>query len=90
MSQWGEKAADLQRSTIFAELHQDNEFSESQVRRSIVHTRQDMILLVSHLSSVNEQLYSIARCLASIRFILILIAVLLIISGYRAMGGYLP
>lgn len=75
MSKHDEAAAELQRGVKYDEL--DNldkgldDYSETQVRQAIVHTRQDMVLLVSHLSSLNKQAGSIRRLLWIITGLLI-------------------
>lgn len=43
--------------------HGCDDYSEEQMRQSIVHTRSDMVLLVSHLSSLNQQVATMRRLL---------------------------
>jgi hypothetical protein len=47
---WDQKAALLQQSVRADEREMDGDFSDSDLKRSLVHARQDIILLVSHLS----------------------------------------
>jgi hypothetical protein len=61
MSQYIEKARTLQRAVIKDEAEFGAEYGEDEVRRSVVHARQDMVLVVSHLSSINDQLTWIRR-----------------------------
>ena len=63
MAWWDTKAGREQRAVIEAEAEfgrlmgdPDPTYGTHGVERSIVHTRQDMILLVSHLSSLSSQL----------------------------------
>jgi hypothetical protein len=62
-----QRAGALQRAVMRDEA--DNiekgldDYSESQVRQAIVHTRQDMVLIASHLSSANRQLATMRRLL---------------------------
>ena len=58
MAWWDERAAMLQASVRSQEIENSdvNFFDDDDVRRSIVFTRQDVILLVSHLSTLNRQL----------------------------------
>ncbi len=51
------------------------DYEEDHVPRSIVHTREDIILLVSHLSSENQQLRTMSRFCFCILLVLIVIAV---------------
>jgi len=67
------QAAQLQEMTRRSESAKAEDFDEASVRRAVVYTREDMVLLVSHLSSVNKQLSFLKTML-----VLILIA---IVSG---------
>ena len=49
-------------------------YEEDHVPRSIVHTMEDIILLVSHLSSENQQLRTMSRFCFCILLVLIVIA----------------
>ena len=53
---YDEKAAQLQAMTRESESAKEEDFTEAQIHRAIVSSREDIILLVSYLSSVNEQL----------------------------------
>ena len=76
---WDDAAADLRdrvRKVDEEEVYKID-YSEEEVRRAIVHTRQDVVMLVSHLSSISKQLRTISRfCFWSL---LVLIFILLII-----------
>ena len=64
---WDDAAADL-RDRV-------RKVNEEEVRRAIVHTRQDVVMLVSHLGSISKQLRTISRfCFCSL---LVLIFILL-------------
>lgn len=56
MSWWMRQAGELQISGQISEGNKTDEYSEEEVNRAIVYTRQDIILVVSLLSSVNKQL----------------------------------
>jgi len=58
---WSEHARDLQYATRMDEDDKNCDYGEDHVRRSVVHTREDMILLVSYLIFANKQLRSILR-----------------------------
>ena len=75
---WNEKAAELQyRVRVDEEEGIKVDYDEEQVKRAIVHTRQDVVMLVSHLGSISKQLRTISRfCFWSL---LVLIFILLII-----------
>ena len=65
-----ENAGRLQRSVMDGEREQveelDIKYSDALIRLSIVHTRQDIVLLVSYLGSVNKQLRIISKlCLVT-------------------------
>jgi len=73
---WNEKAAELQyRVKVDEEEGIKIDYSEEEVRQAIVHTRQDVVMLVSHLGSISKQLRTISRfCFFSL---LVLIFILL-------------
>ena len=77
ISKYDTLAGELQRGVRDDETKQRDlgvaDYDSVQVRQAIVHTRQDLVLVVSHLSSLNKQI-------AVIRNLLWLIAFLLIIS----------
>jgi hypothetical protein len=60
-------AADLQRAVKYDELatleRGGDEYDEARVRQAVVHTRQDTVLLVSLLSSLNGQVATVRRLL---------------------------
>ena len=72
---WDQKAARLQREVRADEIEGHDDFSDSDVRRSVVHAREDIIMLVSHLSSVNRQLRAIKVTLLLLLLVVIYIAV---------------
>jgi len=54
---YNRKAADLQSRVKYAEGQNDDEgYDQSDVAKATVYTRQDLILVVSHLESLNLQL----------------------------------
>jgi len=53
------------------------EFSEEQVQQAIVHQRQDIILLVGHLSLLNDKVRQIS---SQIRILIIVAVIFLIIA----------
>jgi hypothetical protein len=61
LNKYSEKAAELQRMVRADEIEMGMDYGEDQVRQSIVHMREDVVLLVSHMSSINQQLASIRR-----------------------------
>jgi hypothetical protein len=56
-------AGELQSSVIANERDGISQYDEEQTKVAIVHTRQDVVLLVSHLSSLNQQAATIRRLL---------------------------
>lgn len=60
MSTYAERAGELQRGVKYDELENLDkgldQYQRPAVRQAIVHTRQDMVMLVSLLDSVNVQL----------------------------------
>jgi hypothetical protein len=72
MNKHDKRAANLQNSVWSEDCHSDIDFEKDQINRAIVHGRMDIVLLVSHLSSVNSQL-------SHIKWLLLIILVLLII-----------
>jgi hypothetical protein len=76
MGNWWDKcAADLQQRVKMDSFESAIDYSEEEVRIATVHARQDMVLLVSHLSSISKQLRTISRFSFFILLVLILIAV---------------
>ena len=78
MSWWDENAAVEQarvrdREQEFAGIAQ---YEDDDIRRSIVHLRQDMVYLISLQSALNEQLQTSNRKLASLTWLVGAIAVL--------------
>lgn len=53
---YNRKAADLQSRVKYAESQQEEGYDQYDVSRATVYTRQDLILVVSHLESLNLQL----------------------------------
>ena len=74
MSWWDEKAVRWQELNRFGEAEREIEFSETTVRRSIVHTREDITMVVAYLSALNRQT-------ATIKWLLVAI---LVVGGYIA------
>jgi len=74
MQWWNEKAAQLQAMGREADTGQIDTYTADEVRRAIIYTRQDVVLLASYLSSANEQLWVIARLLMAIIALLVVIA----------------
>ena len=59
MSWWSQGAAKLQSRVLHYENDSGVEYTQDEVRRSVVHTRADVVLLVGHLDAVNDQLSTI-------------------------------
>ena len=76
------KAFGLQKSVIKAEAEQlaDGlaDYSEAQVTQAIVHTRQDLVLLVSHVAALNQKQSQLIRRLNGLIVLLACIAFALI------------
>ena len=56
---WDVQAGALQTLVRKAELEKIDEYTDEEIRQAIVHTREDVNLLVSYLSSANRQLWAI-------------------------------
>jgi uncharacterized integral membrane protein len=72
---WDQKAARLQQSVRADEREGSDDYSDGDLKRSVVHAREDIVLLVSHLSSVNRQLRAIKVTLLLLLLVLIYIAI---------------
>jgi hypothetical protein len=70
MTNYSAIAARLLSDVKYAELERPVDYADSEVRQATVHTRQDVVLIVSHLSSLNAQV-------AVVRFLLWVIAICL-------------
>jgi len=68
MGWWDDRAGNLQQFVRGEEARTlgYNGYDARQVRQAVVHAREDMVLLVSHISSVNRQLRTIKWLLAAI------------------------
>ena len=75
MTDFDQKAGQLQAMTRDTESSKEDDYSPEQVRRAVVYTREDVVLIVSYLSSVNEQLMWVRRSLAVL--VVLLIAMLM-------------
>jgi hypothetical protein len=53
---WDRQAERVQQSVRQGELDRPSDYSESEARQAVVHTRLDLVMVVSLLSSVNEHL----------------------------------
>ena len=49
------RAANLQLTVREADKGNDNHYSEDEIRKAIIHTREDVVVLASYLNSLNEQ-----------------------------------
>jgi hypothetical protein len=59
MDWWTKKAGELQQSVRQDEITKVDEYTDDQVRQANVHAREDLVMLVSLLNSVNTQLSAI-------------------------------
>jgi hypothetical protein len=77
---WDQQAQFLHNGACWdTQQHSDSDFfTGAQVRQAVVHTRQDLVLCVSYLSSVNKQLHSTNRLLTSVWFVLIALTFVMI------------
>jgi hypothetical protein len=78
---WDEKAKHLRQGVRHDEAGLDSShvFTEDEVRKATVHSREDMVLIVSYLSSANRQL-------AIIRWVLIVLTIVVIMIGLKVTG----
>lgn len=74
MSWWREKAARLQRGVRRDEGEYSHDYPDEEIRRSIVHGREDIVLLIGHIDAVNMQLQTIKWLLAAIACLLAYLA----------------
>lgn len=63
MTAHDDRAAHLQQMTRDTEARVDAEYNDSEVRRATVHMREDIVLVVSQLSSLNNQPIQVNRLL---------------------------
>jgi hypothetical protein len=84
LSWWLQDAGRLQSANRESEKHQPDGYGAADVRRSIVHAREDISLIVSLLDSANIQLNSANIQLRQIKWTLVLIALALIYLCFKA------
>ena len=75
MNKYDRKAAALKVMTLDSEAASPERFDEKAARRALVHTRGDVILMVSHLSMINRQMKWVIIQLSLILVALIVIAI---------------
>jgi len=56
---WDEKASELQQKVRFSERDQSDLYDQDDVAKATVHMREDLVLVVSHLSSLNRQIATV-------------------------------
>ena len=71
---WDKQAIDVQSSVRGVESGIPPPYSAPKTRMAVIHTREDVVLLVSHLSSANLQLPWIVKLLMALLVILVVIA----------------
>lgn len=72
---WDEIAGHLQQAGRSSEATKGDSYSEEEARRAAVYTREDLILVVSHLSSLNRQIASIKNLLILLVFLVACLAI---------------
>jgi hypothetical protein len=72
---WIDKATDLQYRVKDDEQELTIAYSEEEIQQAIVNTRQDVVMVISLLDSVNKQLRTIRRLGVCVLLVLIIIAV---------------
>jgi hypothetical protein len=75
MNEWDAKAGRLQEMGMDSEAQKTEVYSTEEIGRAIVYTRQDIVLVVSYLSSANKQLATIRGWLSFIAVVLLFIGV---------------
>ena len=80
MKWWDSKAYALQESFRQSEYNKSDDYSDEKCRRSLVYTREDVILIVSQLSSVNANLSGIKFRLTCVAAGIILILGIMIVQ----------
>ena len=71
---WDRFAGKVQKRIRDGEREDVNYYEDEEVKQSIVHTREDVVMLVCHLSSVNRQLQNITILLSVVVFLLVSVA----------------
>lgn len=75
MQWWDMLAGDLQRRGRESEGEKGEEYSDAEANRAMVYTREDLILAVTHLSSLNLQIFRLHRTLKLLVALVAVIAV---------------
>lgn len=75
MTQYDDRAATLQKMGRATESANGAVYDQAQANKAAVYTREDLILVVSHLSSINEQLIFV-------RVVLVVLAALSLLSYF--------
>jgi hypothetical protein len=80
---WDDKAKHLRQGVHHDESALDprHVFTEDEARRAMVHSREDMVLIVSYLSSANRQL-------AHVRWTLIVLIIVVVAIGLKVTGHW--
>jgi hypothetical protein len=72
---WDEKASELQQKVRFSERDQSDLYDQDDVAKATVHMREDLVLVVSHLSSLNRQIATVKWAAVITAIVLVYIAV---------------
>jgi hypothetical protein len=72
---WDEKAARVQQGVRGDEIDLGRDYSENEARRAAVCAREDMVMVVVHLSTVNHFLSGIRRWLIALTVVAIAICI---------------
>ena len=73
---WHEKVGRLKNDVRDHEDQWKIDYSEEEVRKATVHTRQDVVLVVGYLGTLNDQLGKIYR----VSFLILLVLILILVS----------
>jgi hypothetical protein len=75
LSKYDKEAGSLQSKVRASEVESEVYYDENRVKKAIVHGREDIVLMVSYLSSVNEQLGEIRKLLWGLAALLAIIVI---------------
>ena len=78
MAWWDAKAYEMHLSVVDGELDREEEIDDERLRRAILYARQDIVLVVSQLSSANRQLQTIKFTL----FALVAVLIFVVVKGH--------
>jgi hypothetical protein len=83
---WAQLAAELQARNRITEAHKNDQYSDAEVRRSVVYAREDVAGIFALLSGLNSQLWTVTGIAQVITVLVAIQTVLMAAACCRIFG----